>query len=214
MKISTRSLFAAAIAATTLMASQALAQNLVTNPGFETGDLSGYTTFGNFNTGNNGVTQGNDTGGPYAGSYLLEIGNYSYQGIAGISQTISTVAGQDYTISLYYAESGDNSGGAQLFNVSWDGATVGSRDDEPPTPYELLSYNVVGTGSDVLSLSGYSNSGYNNVDNLSVVATTMVSGAPEPSTWLLMITGIGGIGLMLRRVKAALGSPVASGLQI
>jgi len=191
---------AAAMAATALMAPQAEAQNLVKNPGFETGDLTNYTTFGNF-TGYNGVTTGNDTGGPYAGSYFLELGNDSNQGSAGISQTISTVAGQDYNVSLYYDESGDNSGGAQSFHVSWDGTTIGSMDSGSPTGgYELLSYNVVGTGSDVLSLSGYSNSGYNNIDNLSVVATG-VSAAPEPAAWLLMIVGVGGIGLGLRRAK-------------
>jgi len=31
-----------------------------------------------------------------------------------------------------------------------------------------------------------------------------VSAALEPSTWLLMIAGVGGIGLMLRRAKTAL----------
>ncbi len=33
------------------------------------------------------------------------------------------------------------------------------------------------------------------------VAAAPVSAAPEPSTWLLMFAGIGGIGLMLRRAK-------------
>ena len=32
-----------------------------------------------------------------------------------------------------------------------------------------------------------------------------VSAAPEPSTWLLMFAGIGGIGLMLRRAKKTMG---------
>ena len=32
-----------------------------------------------------------------------------------------------------------------------------------------------------------------------------VSAAPEPSTWLLMLAGIGGIGLMMRRARKALG---------
>ena len=36
-------------------------------------------------------------------------------------------------------------------------------------------------------------------------ASQAVSAAPEPSTWLLMIAGIGGIGLMLRQAKKTLG---------
>ena len=35
--------------------------------------------------------------------------------------------------------------------------------------------------------------------------TFSISAVPEPSTWLLMIAGIGGIGLMLRRPKRSLG---------
>ena len=38
------------------------------------------------------------------------------------------------------------------------------------------------------------------VPDVSTFATA-VSAAPEPSTWLLMFPGIGGIGLMLRRAK-------------
>ena len=37
------------------------------------------------------------------------------------------------------------------------------------------------------------------------VAFSAVSAAPEPSTWLLMFAGIGGIGLMLRRAKGTMG---------
>jgi hypothetical protein len=32
-----------------------------------------------------------------------------------------------------------------------------------------------------------------------------ISAAPEPSTWLLMLAGIGGVGLMMRRVKKTAG---------
>jgi len=35
--------------------------------------------------------------------------------------------------------------------------------------------------------------------------TVTVSAAPEPSTWLLMVAGVGAIGLMLRRAKTTLG---------
>ena len=36
------------------------------------------------------------------------------------------------------------------------------------------------------------------------------SAAPEPSTWLLMIAGVGGIGLMLRRAKQTMGPRTGS----
>ncbi len=37
------------------------------------------------------------------------------------------------------------------------------------------------------------------------LTVTAVSAAPEPSSWLLMIAGIGGLGLMLRRAKKTMG---------
>jgi len=86
--------------------------------------------------------------------------------------------------------------------VLWNGSAIGTIDGQAPTGgYELLSYSAVGTGSDVLSVEGYSTSGFDNIDNLSVTAAAAVSAAPEPAAWLLMIGGIGGVGLMLRRAN-------------
>jgi hypothetical protein len=41
-------------------------------------------------------------------------------------------------------------------------------------------------------------------------APAIVSGAPEPTTWLLMMAGIGGAGLWLRRAKASLASRITA----
>ena len=38
-----------------------------------------------------------------------------------------------------------------------------------------------------------------------VTDISAVSAAPEPSTWLLMFAGSGGIGLMMRRAKKTMG---------
>ena len=40
---------------------------------------------------------------------------------------------------------------------------------------------------------------------IAVSAVSAISAAPEPSTWLLMLAGIGGIGLMLRRARKTMG---------
>jgi PEP-CTERM motif len=39
-----------------------------------------------------------------------------------------------------------------------------------------------------------------------------ISAAPEPSAWLLMIAGIGGVGLMLRRARESRGLPLKDAL--
>jgi len=91
-----------------------LTNNLVQNSGFETGDLTDYTSFGNFSaTGLNGVSTHNSSGDPFSGTYFLELGNYPGQGIAGVSQTLSTVAGQTYDVSLEFENGGGNPRGTQ-----------------------------------------------------------------------------------------------------
>lgn len=52
------------------------------------------------------------------------------------------------------------------------------------------------------TLVGY---GFESTPGTAITAITSVSAAPEPSTWLLMFAGIGGIGLMLRRAKQTMG---------
>ena len=42
-------------------------------------------------------------------------------------------------------------------------------------------------------------------NTVTVSAVSSVSAAPEPSTWLLLFAGIGGIGLMMRKAKRKMG---------
>ena len=46
----------------------------------------------------------------------------------------------------------------------------------------------------------------------SVTAGPAVSATPEPSTWILMMAGVGGIGLMLRRARKTMGFRFADAL--
>jgi hypothetical protein len=91
---------AAVLGAALLLAaapSQAGAAELVQNGGFETGDLTGWTEIGNWNTAFNGVNGSL----PHTGTYELIDGNYPASGLAGVSQQLATVSGQTYDISLY-----------------------------------------------------------------------------------------------------------------
>ncbi len=47
-----------------------------------------------------------------------------------------------------------------------------------------------------------------------VISQVGVSAAPEPSTWLLMLAGIGGIGLMLRRAKKTMDVPFGDAFSV
>ena len=74
-----------------------------------------------------------------------------------------------------------------------------------------FSYTFAPTGTSTqIAFTSNDNEGVGNefygIDNVSVTGVqSAVSAAPEPSTWLLMFAGIGGIGLMLRRAKQTTG---------
>jgi hypothetical protein len=79
----------------------AIASNLVANCGFETGDFTDWST-SNLNA--SGVESFGFDEGPNSGSFFAALGNVGSDGT--ISQTLSTVIGQPYTISFYFASDG------------------------------------------------------------------------------------------------------------
>jgi protein with PEP-CTERM/exosortase system signal len=84
--------------------------NLITNPGFETGDFTGWSTVG-------GLVLGTAFGvSPHSGSFQAELlsGN--------INQSVATTAGASYTIDFFLALA--NASPANSFSVMWGGVTV------------------------------------------------------------------------------------------
>ena len=86
----------------------------------------------------------------------------------------------------------------------------------PNVGQPVNSYEAEDTSGDVLSRAYNETGGSSNSDGDGLVTTfstsTAVSAAPEPSTWLLMFAGIGGIGLMMRRAKKTMGFRFKDGL--
>src|ERR1700694_1505879 len=100
-----------------VLASAALsahAQNLVTNPGFETGDFSGWTQFGD--TSFTDVQSFN----VHSGSFAAEFGQTSSDG--GITQNIATTHGITYTVD-FWLDNRDTSGTNHM-SASFAGVTV------------------------------------------------------------------------------------------
>jgi subtilase family serine protease len=101
-----------------------LSIGLLQNGGFETGDFTDWVLVGNTNDGSNiynaVVSAGslNDGSGPnfiHSGTYGAFLGDTNF---ATLSQTIPTVAGQNYLLSFWF----DNpeTGSGQLFLVNWN----------------------------------------------------------------------------------------------
>lgn len=191
------------VGATLAFVAPASSANLVQNGGFEAGYLLDWTMEGNFSA-YNGVNGGEDGVVPYAGCCMLSLGNFppggpsGISGIAGVSQTLSTVPSQTYNLSLAWADNGTNSSAQQLFQVLWDGAAVRTINGETGSlSWQILSFVVTGTGSDTLTLQGYSYNGFNDIDNVSVNAR--VTATPLPSTWTMMLLGLAGLGFFAYR---------------
>ena len=78
------------------------AGNLVANPGFETGDFTGWTTGGNFEA--TGVSGNFDGFLPNSGNFFAFLGPVGSDGT--LSQNLATTPGQSYTFSWFLGSDG------------------------------------------------------------------------------------------------------------
>jgi len=178
--------------------------DLIVNGGFETGDFTGWTETGNttwvrvepYAPYPSGVTPTID---PHTGNYFATLSNYSYQGLGGITQTVTTTPGQTYLLSYWYDM---NYPGNDEFKVTLDGTTLSDLVNIAPQTWTNYTFVVTGTGSDTVAFSGYQDSGWNGLDDVSLSPPSL--SAPEPSS--LAVTGISVVGMMIymrRRRKSS-----------
>lgn len=174
------------------LASPASATTLV-NGDFETGDFTGWTQFGN--TGFSTV----DTVNPFAGTFAASFGPVGSTG--GITQTLSTVIGNVYTLSFYLANG--TAFGPAIAGSSFS-ATVGSTTfslpsdffafDYAPTPFTVI-YTADST-STAVTFTFRNDPNFWYLDNVTIAETAAV---PEPASWAMMVAGFGLIGGAARR---------------
>lgn len=173
------------------------ATNLVVNGSFELGaanigSFQGWqTTLGDASTfvDSNGQT-GTHYGQASDGLWSAFFGSTAASGGSTISQTLGTAAGQTYRLSFDLAN--DNAG-SPAFNgltVKLDGATVLSFSNLATRDYAVVSTTFIATGmSQLLSISAFNDTGYLEVDRVSV------SAVPEPATAVLALLGLVAIGI-------------------
>jgi hypothetical protein len=177
--------------------------NLVTNCGFETDDFTGWSLSGNDVPGelNNlyGV-EGQDPIDlifPNSGSYQAYIADF-VSNATTLSQTLTTVPGGEYTVSLYLAQdTAPDSGGpgfSNEFDATLDGITLEDVTDVAAEGYTEYSDTVdVTDSSSALDITLGNDLGEFLLDDVSVVAT------PEPSAWTLSLGGVSLLGFAFRR---------------
>ena len=165
-----------------LLAPTTLARaNLVTNPGFETGDFSGWIQFGNV-----GFT-GVNTGLPHSGSFSAFLGPVGSLGF--LSQTLATTPGQTYNLGFFLQSDG---GTPNQFQVAWNGSVISDQSNLPAFGYTERDFlNLLATSPTTPLVFGFRNDpGFLHLDDVAVNAT------PEPTTLILLGTTMAGLGLI------------------
>lgn len=179
--------------------------NIVFNGGFETGTLTGWTESGDnvskcfpavYVASLNQVTSFcNNTVSPFpphSGEFAAFFQNAANLGAGTISQDLSTTPGTTYDLTFWLATFADPSSGNQVPNqmiVSWGGQQV--KDIVNITTngkYEEFSVDVLATGSStILSFVGTNDPNVTGLDDVSALA---IATTPEPSSLLLLSTGL------------------------
>lgn len=175
--------------ATSLTAPVAHAQNLVTNPGFETGNFTGWTqTPASSGSGNFVTSSVANTGGSSA---VFSATNFE---VDTLSQTIATTPGASYTFSFFLR----NAGSVQdSFSASWNGNTVYNFINSGSNfPFTQFSFDVIATGASTpIAFAGYDAPDFIYLDDVSVVAVVV----PEASTFALALPALAVVGTALVR---------------
>jgi hypothetical protein len=185
-----------------VFSSNALAGNLVVNGGFETGDFTGWTQWGDTS-----LTSVYSDVSPYVtgGSHAASFGNSV---LGGILQDLVTIPSVTYILSFsLHAEKTDNGSytPSNIFKVEFDGNTIVDENNIPNFDPSLsdwiwtqYTFSVTpGSGLSSLKFSFQNEPSFFQIDDISV--TTAVT--PEPGTLALMGIGALGAAFMRKRMR-------------
>jgi hypothetical protein len=196
----------------------ALAGNLLTNCGFETGDFTGWTIGGNdANPGgnyygvdnfdaNSGNTPGNCMGGP-CGAFMSQD---FFVGTAPVtlSQTVATSVGSVYFVSYFLEQdTPPEPGSTHMFTANWGGTQIQSLTPTAPSASDgtFVEYSFVETATaaaTTLQFAFENDDDFWSFDDVSVVAAAVTT-TPEPSTGLAGGIALGALLLLWSRRRLA-----------
>jgi hypothetical protein len=188
---------------------QANAASIVADPGFEIGIPNSYTgdmgdgwvvTAGTGAICNAVTLAGCGDAGPAHTGNQMAILDWS-DSLNTITQTLTTVTGQTYSISFWVFGEQPN-----LLQVTFGGSTL--FDGTAPTTGDYVQFSFVSTATSTSTVLAFS--GQRTVRGVELLDDVSVSAVPEPATWFLTSVSLIGLGV-LRRLQST-GVPVVKSL--
>ncbi len=176
--------------------------NLVSNCGFESGSLASWSGTATTASSNYvGVDNGDpftSVATPYSGTYEAYLGNPA--STVALTQTLATTLAGSYLIE--FALLNDTSPASPYtnsFSLLFGGSTLFSESAVAASGYTLYSFlGSTSLASTPLSFVSRNDGGYFELDSVSVTAAATPV-VPEPSSWLLLGTGVLGMARRVRR---------------
>jgi len=180
----------------------AIAGNLVQNCGFESGNFNDW-----FIADPSGF-YGVDSPGENSGNYYAALGAFNGDGSLGPTVALVTVPGQSYIFSFYLTNQlGGDVDNPNDFSADWAGITLLSLTNAPIMPYTHYSFTETATSTaTTIGFTERNDASFWGLDDVSVVPVDP-GGVPEPSTMLLMATGLIGVGLGHRALRRRVAVP-------
>lgn len=194
-----KTMLAVATAAIALCATGAQADNLLVNPGFETGALAPWALGPSFSGGVDWAVTSTDA---HSGTYsAIDTGNKELlQMIAGVSGSLVTEVSfwQKHPdggslpsyVEIFYSDATSSSTIVYTDSAEWTFFNVTSLVNPSKTVTGLGIYGYCCAGSSMTLL-----------DDLKIEAR--VSAVPEPASWAMLTIGMFGVGGYMRRRKVS-----------